>query len=463
MSNLLEPARFLRFALITLIAACSSVACGGSAVTSGDHNVGAGASGGDSGVGGTDSTGAQGGVGATAGVEATAGAGSKTVKLEPGSWQMTAVVTELQPNLGVMPCTPVAFTLNVAADGSDYSATIGKDGFIDGPTAQLTNGSYVLGGFSVPCTTQITVSGLTLQGKDTNGDGKADTLAGTASGMAYSGGGDVVSDEAIQVAFTGVPDVTAPNLLPPTDPVSPLLGFIIPASEPLAPSASLALAGSTNLALTAQPAHGSSGSAPVAALINWSTNVLLPLSGQWQIQGTGQDLIGHPLAAFGALATFTDPGLFAQDGFEGPLTAVTESGAPAIVTGFGSVMAISGAHSLWIAPGDALTFHLRRAAAENSVRFSARTFGSGGTPGFGVDVRAGVVGGQQAAMIANYPTMSSTVDTGDTRWPVASEVESYTLLLADSGTDVLLRISPLPCNGFCAPPVALLVDDLVLE
>jgi hypothetical protein len=456
MSNLLEPSRFVRFALIMLIAACLSIACGGSAVTSGDHNVGAGASGGDSGSGGTDSTGAQGGV------AAMAGAGGKTVRLEPGSWQMTAVVTELQPNLGVMPCTPVDFTLNVATDGSGYSATIGKDGFIDGPTVQLTNGSYVLGGFSVPCATQITVSGLTLQGKDTNGDGKPDTLSGTASGMAYSGGGDVVSVESIQVAFTGVPDVTAPNLLPPADPVSPLMGFVIPASEPLAPSASFALAGSTNLALSAQPAYGSSGSAPITSLINWSTNVLLPLSGQWQVQGAGQDLIGHPLAELGILTTFTDPGMFAQDGFEGPLTAAIESGTPAIVTGLGSVTAISGAHSLWIAPGDAVTFHLRRAAAENTVRFSARSFGRGGTPGFYADVRAGVIGGEQAA-IASYPTVSGAVDTGDTTWPLATDVVLYTLPLNDAGTDVLLRVSPSLCTGFCPPSVALLIDDVVLE
>jgi hypothetical protein len=241
------------------------------------------------------------------------------------------------------------------------------------------------------------------------------------------------------------------------------MGFVISASEPLAPSASFTLAGSPNLPLSAKPSNGVSGSAPITALINWSSSVFLPLSGQWQVQGAGQDLVGHPLAEFGTLTTLSDPGVFAQDGFEGPLMAVIETGAPAIVTGFGNVMAISGAHSLWLAPGDAVTFHLRRAAAENTVRFSARTFGTDGIPGFGVDIRAGVVGGQQAAALASEPTLSSTVDTGDTQWPVASGVGSYALTLSDAGPDVLLRISPYLCDGFCPPSVALLIDDLVLE
>src|SRR5882724_2059216 len=143
------------------------------------------------------------------------GSVGKVAKLGPGSWQMAAIVTEALPNPSVYACATLTFTLNVTPDGSSYMATIGQDGFIDGTTAELANGSYILGGLSLPCGAQLTVSGLTLQGTDADGDGKADGLAGTVSGTAHSGGGDVVTSESVQIDLRGVPDVTAPTLLQP--------------------------------------------------------------------------------------------------------------------------------------------------------------------------------------------------------------------------------------------------------
>ncbi len=455
MHSVLEMAPRRRFVAFALIATWLSVACGGSAVTSGDHNVGAGASGGEGAMGGTGSTGA----GPNGG---SAGKSGKSVQLSPGSWQMTGVVTQEQVNPSVQPCDTATFTLNVSPNGSGYSATIGQGGFIDGPTAEITNGNYVLGGFYLPCGNQVTLSGLTLQGSDTDGDGKADALTGTVVGMAYSGGGDAVASEAVQIAFTGVPDVSAPTVEPPAEPVSPLVGFLVSASEPLTAATSLALSGTTNVPLTAQRATSSSQGVSLDSVINWSTSVILPLSGQWAVQGTGQDLIGHALEPGGTLKTLADPGVFAQDGFEGVLIAAIESGTPAIVTGLGSVTAISGAHSLWIAPGDAVTFHLRRMAGEKTVLFSARAFSRYDASGVGADIRAGVVGGQQLAMSNGLPS-NTVVDTGDATWKQATEVVPFILPVTEPGTDVLLRVSPFVCQGFCGPSSALMIDDLTLE
>jgi hypothetical protein len=368
------------------------------------------------------------------------------------------VVTELQPNPSVMACGSFSVTLHVADDGT---ATLGKDGFMDVTSAELTNGSYVLGGFYVACGNQTTIAGLTLHGNDNDGDGVADTVSGTATGTAFSGGGDVVLSEPIQIAFTGVPDVTAPQLVPLTDAVSPIVGFKISASEPLDSTTSLMLAGTTHEALSALPAIDSQGIATTNA-IQWSSDTLLPLAGQWQIQGTGQDLIGHALVTSGTLKTLADPGIFAQDGFEGTLVAAIENGSPSIVTGRGSVTAISGGHSLWLSPGDAVTFHLKRVAAETSLRFSARAFAQYGQPYVSADVRAGVVG--SAAQFANGTTpTASTIDTGDATWKEASEAIQLTVPLSGAGADVLLRISPNTCNGFCPLPSAMMVDDLTLE
>lgn len=451
MISILESARLARFVAVASIATCASLACGGSTTSAAGPNIGAG---GDVGASGAGGTGAQAGVGATA--------GNQGVKLAPGSWQMTAVVTETQPNPSVMPCASLSFTLNVAQDGSGYSATLGQNGFIDAPTADIRNNAYLLGGFYLPCGNQLTLSGLTLQGSDTDGDGVADQLSGFDTAMAYSGGGDLVASEAVQVTFTGTRDTSPPTLVTPVNPVDPLLPFVISASEPLTATASLGLVGTSNLPLTAQPATATAQGTPITASINWSTNVILPLAGQWQVQGTGQDLVGHALMALGTLTTLGDPGVFAQDGFEGALIAAIDSGSPTLVKGIGSVTAISGAQSLWLVPGDALTFHLKRASSEKTLRFSARAFGSYGPPSVTADIRAGVVGGQQIAMPSFAPSTMS-IDTGDANWKEASEVLEFTVPLMDAGPDVLFYLSPTQCTGFCAPPSPLMVDDLTLE
>jgi hypothetical protein len=174
---------------------------------------------------------------------------------------MTGVVTALEPGIGVTPCDTISFTLTVSADGQ---AAIGKDGSIDQASAEIANGRYTIGGLTLPCATQTTVSGLTLNGVDSNGDGNADSLTGTVDAMAYSGGGGVVSVESLSIAISGAPDVTGPKLEPPTDPVNPILSWSIAASEPLAPTAALTLAGTPSLALVPGP----------TAFITWTSNEL---------------------------------------------------------------------------------------------------------------------------------------------------------------------------------------------
>jgi hypothetical protein len=126
------------------------------------------------------------------------------------------------------------------------------------------------------------------------------------------------------------------------------------------------------------------------------------------------------------------------------------------------VTAISGGHSLWLSPGEAVTFHLKRATAETSVRFNARAFAQYGQPYVSADIAAGVVG-DQAQFASGSSSTQSSVATGDATWAQASEVIPFTVPLSGAGTDVLLRISPLNCNGFCPLPSALMIDDLTLE
>lgn len=445
-----------RWLLLASISAPTSLACGGSAKSSGDHNVGATSSGGDA------TTGGSGASTVVAGAGRTAGDASTDVQLLPGSWQMTYRVTPLEMPPGIATCSQGQFMLNVSADGL---ATISFDGFIDSATAQISGGAYQVDALRLPCLDQTAMPSLTLQGIDTDGDGIADQLSANVAGKVpfYFPDGGISSSPAARMDLTGVPDDTAPTLETPSYAIHPLDSLTITASEAIAAAATVTLVGTPNVSLASVPEMSSSG-APLSSLIAWSTDVILPLSGKWSVMGTGQDLSGRALQTAGEVRTWADPGPFAADGFEGPLV-VASLGTPTIVTALGSVPAISGAHSLWLDPGVDVTFHLLRTAAENTIHFSARAFGDHALQSFGVVIEAGVVGGYEIVTQSPSVPAGSALDTGDPTWAYASEVQDFSLDLSEPGTDIVLRLRQQqgPCNPFCGSRQAMMVDDLTLE
>jgi hypothetical protein len=379
--------------------------------------------------------------------------------LGSGSWQVTGIVTRLSGPESAVTCPTISFSLTVVVNGSALTATLGDGGNPQSIAGELRNGDYVFGGVSLPCLT--TLSDLTLHGVDTNGDGVADQLSGSVSGMSTSPGGDVVYTATVQIAFTGVPDTIAPRLLlpfaPPDDLLDPIGGFTINVSKPLAPGPTLSMVGTPTIPLTYSP-----------ELNAFSTDIVLPFAGQWTLSGSGADLAGHPLDVQGTLKTIADPGIFPQDGFESELIAATSTDKITPVTGVGTLPAISGAHSLLIPAGAAVTFHLQRAAAEKHVRFSYRTFNFDAGQVADFVVQVGVIGAERTnAPAVPGGSAEPTMDTGDESLPKASGVQTLSYAIEGDGADVLLLVyAPVcfdPFRGYCSLSPALLIDDLRLE
>ena len=150
------------------------------------------------------------------------------------------------------------------------------------------------------------------------------------------------------------------------------------------------------------------------------------------------------------------------------MAAIRNAQYPAtVVTGIGTVPAISGAHSLPIYGGESVTFHLKRMAAEQSVHFSLRNFVSmtGYVQQWSMIV--GTIGNQPATSPSAFTGSADPwVGTGDAVLAYASAIQEVTQPIDDSGTDVLVQITVpacLPFVGYCASSSALMIDDLRLE
>ena len=378
---------------------------------------------------------------------------------------MKGAVTAIDPkDAQVFHCDSVAFTLSVVEIVHGFEAIVGHDGEMDGSRVQLSNGSYEIDPLTVPTTCSgyiVAREGFTLLGADSNGDGIADQISGTANAVASIAQGDVVFQVPVNIDLQGVPDASKPTLTVPST-FNPLFAPIFSASEPLAEDAALYLVAGNKLPLFPLPQTSSTNSDALAAVINFGIDAILPLSGTWQVQGSATDLAGHSLVNVGSVQSLADPGVSPQDGFEGPLVAAIEAQGVSVVSAVGNVSAITGTHSLWVLPGGSLTFHLGRAASEKTLTLSMRVFSHEQFASIFTAFRAGVVGGKQV-VIPTLPPTGALVASGDPIWSMASQVVHVSLPLTESGSDVLFSLSASYCDGFCPPQAALMIDDLKLE
>jgi hypothetical protein len=199
-------------------------------------------------------------------------------------------------------------------------------------------------------------------------------------------------------------------------------------------------------------------------IIGFSLDRILPFGGHWELRATGADLAGRPLAVSGAISTAADPGVQAQDGFEGTLAANSEGAS--LMTGYGTVPALSGAHSLWLESRRAVTLHLQRSGNESKLRFVARGFSesqAGATVALSVD--AGIVGGTKR--VTGKPTTTESAPasaSGDATLGWVSDALTYQVTLSEPGTDVIVNLSSPGCEPYLACPAThWLIDDLKLE
>ncbi|MGC4090085.1 MAG: hypothetical protein QM756_19825 [Polyangiaceae bacterium] len=308
---------------------------------------------------------------------------------------------------------------------------------------------------------EATVRELSLWGNDADADGVADSIdaTGTATGQVFLG------DNYATVKFTfsmhGVPDTTPPQLEVPES-IMALGGVWIGSSEPLTTTSQVTLVGDGHrIPLTGAPSD-------TAALTNFWSQVILPLGVDWNVEATGSDLAlnGFDSAKSLHVPSTADPGLFAQDGFEGELKGQLMGDAK-VVSGLGTLPALGGQSSLLVPPGSSALLHLERAAAATNLRFSQQFVSATTLVGGSLGVRAGVAYGTQVVQPDPVAWSSASISTGDAEWPYAAPKQDFTLALEEAGSDVLLTIAPPKCfRTPCLPDSSssgILIDDIRFE
>ena len=436
----------------------------------GGSGTGGSTTGGHAGKGGAPNTG---GIVDDAGGEGGAGGGTEgdSVPLGESSWNTTLALT-ITKSVGIttITCNSSNFTLHVSPSGNDLKVISGADGAVlvgefagDGKS----NPSYFASpAVPVPahgdCQLQsMTISQLALHASDADGDGTADGIDGTGKASGTMIVGDVGYTAELDFTLKGVPDTTKPSLSVPSN-QHPLDNVALLATEPVAVNSSVTLmstgAASATPLLSGYPT--SSG-----AFGRFYSSLILPFGSSWKVNATGGDLANLPfdIAALPPIAVLADPGLFAQDGFEST-PALTLTGAAKIVTSVGTIPAIAGSKSLFVPPNSSATLHLSRASAASSVRFTAQGLmsTSGGTAPSSYAM-AGVIGGLERVGPTQSLANTPSTNTSDSAWPSAGPKQEVTLLLTESGPDVVIRFAPMACQGFCPPQQALLIDDLRVE
>lgn len=308
----------------------------------------------------------------------------------------------------------------------------------------------------------ITWDALILVLEDRDGDGNADVVTGTGSGILHYVLGDVEYQSAFMASIYGDRDVTPPTLgiAGNSEGLHVLEGLQVVASEPLQRgSTARAWLGDTPIELTAFPASGK-------YVRSFSSSVVLPFDAELRVEidPVPQDLAGLA-AESGELTarTMAGPALFAEDGFEGdPVALVGQAG---VVSSVGTLPAIAGARSLLVEPGDALTMRVPLSGGETRLRFRARMLFEGtssGCPTHEMRIGApGVDGLTRVNVRLGYDPLETT---GDASWMTAGPIgEVQVPIPAGASGEVLFDIYDTPPLAPPCPAVAYLIDELRAE
>jgi hypothetical protein len=413
------------------------------------------------------------------GRSADAGGGAnQSTKLSSGAWNLTLPLT-LSGGFGSgqEACTSLTLTLDLIDNDDALSAFMGANGSMVKPSFdRAKDGSLTLaapvtfgaaaGSVQSPfpampdgCSaTSVSFDSLTLRGQDMDGDGRLDHLTGEGKGSAGFYFGDEADMPELAFTVAGVPDQTGPSIVTGSYPHNPVDAVLLNVSEPLQ-SAVLSLAGDSVVDFQGPAAND--------ALIQLTTARVLPFSGSWTLAGSGQDFAGLPLGIGGAFTTLTDPGVFAQDGFEGPLSATLGGGAE-LIDGTSGVTIPNGKRALFVPPNGSATLHL--AGPAKGFTQLTMTFlklsesASQASEGSGiVTAEVAVIGGSKRSVTYLEPKDSTTTAITDGEWQAESSPIVLSVPLEAQGTDVAVRFSVIECGGLPCPPDALVIDDLKLE
>jgi hypothetical protein len=353
-----------------------------------------------------------------------------------------------------------------------WGASIGSDSgsFERTDTGLSLRGSVALQVEAMePFTFDATVSfeSVDLVLLDGDEDGEVDAVEGTGSGTFSHVVGDVQQDLPFTVTFSGTPDTTPPEIAIDGNPdsLNVLDRFRIVASEPLHPDTKAVLwYRDSRIVLEPFPGDGT-------YVRSFATGAILPFGTELRVEfePAARDMAGLSSENPPMLVqTMAGPGVFAEDGFEGELAAV--SGGAEVVTGVGTLPAIAGTRSLLVEPGDTLTMRVPLIGGETHLRFQVRMLSDGS--GYGgcsqLGVRAGFPGLDAASDVREISVLSPDgpdENTGDEVWIAAGPIFDVELALpAGVAGEVIFDVFPearLP--GPPCSTAAMLIDDLRAE
>lgn len=280
------------------------------------------------------------------------------------------------------------------------------------------------------------------------------------------------SGQRLSCTFTleGTPDVTPPEFTIEGDParLHVLERLRVLASEPLDPATKILLWHGTSLIPVV--------SIPAGEPYVWEfrSGEILPFGAELRIQfdPPPRDLAGLEAASVPTtVQTLPDPGMFAEDGFEGGVVGILEGAE--IVTGVGSLPAIAGARSLLVeSPRDRALFRIPVTGGETIVRFRARVLVANPEYAFcsSIGTRVGV---QRPAPYPPYilfrplrAVEQLEVVLDHPSWVASGpELEREFPVNVDGAGEVIVEFTADPWSSFGpqCPPMAVLVDELRLE
>jgi hypothetical protein len=384
-----------------------------------------------------------------------------------------AMSASLHPVDGGYPGTsvmPPSFGFSLLVDWNGNKATTGANGIARQLTLRQTGDNdweatepltFNLGLSSSPSMTYSTLK-LT-RGKD--------GCSATATGTYRRVEGDMIFTTNIESSITGIPDKAGPILtVVPGGEVHPLAftGIISNELLPSSTSASLDTEG-TSLVLTSSPGNGAPGA---SAFLLPGTGLAFGSTYKLRVQPDAIDLVGNRTAELPSFTTLADPGLLAQDGFEGTIQAYTLG----FTTTTSSATLPIPAGSKALACGASFcsarfTARLAVKTGATSVKFAFMTYRpktSMETPTTAYSFTVAVPNGA-AESTYDYRLKTAPLPKPWTGDPPGSDVNTYSDLLeaqlplpSDTGSEILFDML-----GFCAqpgpPPPGLIIDSLRVE
>ena len=302
-------------------------------------------------------------------------------------------------------------------------------------------------------------------------DGAPGTLAGTATGLASLGVGDVAFSYKAALTFTGTRDLAGPSLDVGAA-VDPFHVADLRANRPL-PAVASARLDSAGESIELRPLLTTleldlGFAIPPATLPRYGTAYDVIVT-PWQ------DLAGNPGVPPGQLTTRPAPVLVAREDFEnadqvsGDGTVVDAAVLPPI-TGLRSAVLATGQSSADVAfDSPHVSARLQVVPGNTVVAFAARPFSRFATAStYGITMQAGVPGGAvTAAVLPATETITWSASAAASGGVGLGEVRTIEIPLpagVDSEVIVDLHVAPpIPCGLPLPPAAGYLIDDLRVE